>query len=292
MTEWIEGIDAAWSRPTPSQMTAAGKRFIVGYVSHDASKNLTRANCQAYLNAGISVGLVWETTTNRALAGNAAGLADGKEARSQANALGFPADRPIFTAVDFDASHAQLTGPVDDYLTGFAKGVGGFRLAGVYGGIKTVKYVLDEDLMTWGWQTYAWSNGKWDPRAYAQQYRNGVNIAGHDTDLDRTRDLSAFWTKDSDMAGTAITTDNTLTETWNGAIIPPVPGSDAGTAKSSAGTALQLTRNTALTIDEKADKILQLLETSTTQPLPGGITLDDVRRVVREELDKTKLAGA
>ena len=199
---WIEGIDAAWGRPTPAQLAAAGKRFIVGYVSHDAGKNLTAAECAAYLDAGIAVGLVWETTSDRALAGAAAGAADGAEARRQARALGFPDDRPIFTAVDFLASVAQLSGPVHGYLAAFADGVGGTALAGVYGGLDTVRYALNTKLVGWAWQTYAWSHGVWDSRAYARQYRNGVSIAGHDTDLDRAVDLTAFWTKENtDMAG-------------------------------------------------------------------------------------------
>jgi hypothetical protein len=182
----MEGIDAAWSRPTPQQMTAAGKRFIIGYVSRDPAKNLTRDECLAYLAAGIDVGLVWETTSQRALAGRAAGATDGAEARRQAGVLGFPASRPIYTAVDFDASTTDLTNSVGPYLDAFANAVGGRQLAGVYGGIRTVAYALDHQLVGYGWQTYAWSNGRWDPRAQLQQYRNGVQIAGHDTDLDRS----------------------------------------------------------------------------------------------------------
>jgi hypothetical protein len=202
VTAWIEGIDAAWGRPTPAQLVAAGKHFIVGYVSHDPAKNLTRAECAAYLDAGIAVGLVWETTSDRALAGALPGADDGREARRQATALGFPLDRPIFVAVDFDATAAQLAAQVGPYLLAFGTTVGGASLAGVYGGLKTVRYALDHKLVGWGWQTYAWSRGVWDARAYARQYRNGVRIAGHDTDLDRAVSLAALWTKEStDMAG-------------------------------------------------------------------------------------------
>jgi hypothetical protein len=58
----VEGIDAAWDRPTVGQLVAAGKHFMVGYVSRDPSKNITKAECDAALAAGIDVCLVWETT--------------------------------------------------------------------------------------------------------------------------------------------------------------------------------------------------------------------------------------
>lgn len=201
----IEGIDAAWGRPTPAQLTAAGKHFIIGYVSHDAAKNLSKANCAAYLAAGIAVGLVWETTSDRALYGAKAGGLDGRQARDQARALGFPDRLPIFAAVDFLASVAQLAGPVREYLAAFAAGVGGVDLAGVYGGLDTVRYALNTKLVDWGWQTYAWSGGRWDERAQVRQYRNGVHIAGHDTDLDRATSLAAFWTAEKEITDMPIT---------------------------------------------------------------------------------------
>lgn len=280
---WIEGIDAAWSRPTPAQMLAADKHFIVGYVSHDSSKNLTKSECQAYLDAGISVGLVWETTEDRALSGQVGGTADGREARKQANALGFPADKPIFTAVDFQATTSQLAGPIASYLIAFAKEVGGKDLAGVYGGLKTVRYCLNNNLVGWGWQTYAWSmvNGSvvWDSRAYAQQYRNGVHIAGHDTDLDRAKDLTGLWTKENPDMADPIDTDNIHAEVWNHGDIPP-PKNATKPDKVSAGTALQDARDTAYRIEN-------LLKSSP--PADGNLVvvdLDTLRQIVSEEVAK------
>jgi len=278
---WIEGIDAAWGRPTPAQLVAAGKHFIVGYVSHDPDKNLTRAECAAYLDAGIAVGLVWETTTERALSGEAAGAADGREARKQARALGFPDDRPIFTAVDFLASVGQLAGPVRQYLIAFADSVGGMALAGVYGGIDTVRYALNTKIVGWGWQTYAWSGGQWDTRAYARQYHNGVSIAGHDTDLDRAVDLTALWTKEgTDM--TAPTPEQNAHELmaelqsngkgWTGKTGTSA-GTDLGDGADAARNALaQSKANAALLAEIKAT--LAGLPAAVVAALPpvGGVT--------------------
>lgn len=208
----VEGIDAAWDRPTTGQMVAAGKHFIVGYVSRDKSKNITKAECVAAHAAGIAVCLVWETTSTRALSSTSGGMVDGKEARRQATALGFPATRPIYVAVDFDATAAELLTAVGPYLRVF----GPTALVGVYGGLRTVKYALDHQFAAYGWQTYAWSQDshhvvQWDPRAQARQYSNGVHIAGHDTDLDRAvaTDFGQWPAPDTDegddMAGLLVT---------------------------------------------------------------------------------------
>lgn len=226
----VQGIDAAWGRPTPQELVAAGKYFIVGYVSHDPAKNLTAHECQAYLGADVAVGLVWETTARRANDGAAAGRADGTEARRQAGVLGFPADRLIYTAVDFDATADDLANRVGPYLRGFASTVGGVDLAGVYGGLRTVSYALDHGLVGHGWQTYAWSHGQWDTRAQLQQYRNGVPIAGHDTDLDRAADLAAFWTRESDM---------TITDADAQKIASTLLGTKLGKSDITVGVALQ-----------------------------------------------------
>lgn len=281
MSTWIEGIDAAWSRPTPAQLVAAGKRFIVGYVSHDPAKNLTAPECLAYLDAGIAVGLVWETTSDRALAGAAAGTADGADARRQARALGFPDDRPIFTAVDFPATAAQLATSVRAYLAAFAAAVDGTALAGVYGGLDTVRYALDNRLVGWGWQTYAWSHGVWDPRAYAQQYRNGVSIAGHDTDLDRAVSLAALWTKESTM--TAPTADDNANELMHGTDKDgkgwtgrkdPITGK-AITAGTDIATGMQAARD-ALAQSKANAEALARIEAKLSAPSSGVTVGGDV----------------
>lgn len=328
MTTWIEGIDAAWGRPTPAQLTAAGKHFIVGYVSHDPAKNLSRDECRAYLDAGIAVGLVWETTATRALSGALAGADDGREARRQAAALGFPLARPIFVAVDFDATAAQLAAQVGPYLLAFGTTVGGVALAGVYGGLAVVRYALDHKLVGWGWQTYAWStagttvarmradphNIGWDTRAYAQQYHNGVSIAGHDTDLDRAMDLTGLWTKEgTDM--TAPTAQDNAHELMtglqaNGAGWTGKPRVSAGTdlgdgadaaraAKvTGAANATALAALKAAVIEVKtdvADIAVTVKDIQEKLAAAGGGTVDvaalaeALRPVVAEELARLQL---
>lgn len=95
-----------------------------------------------------------------------------------------PAGRPIFFAVDFDASSGQEAA-ISTYLDGAAS-VLGKAGTGVYGGYTVVKHALDGDHCRWAWQTYAWSGGKWDTRAQLQQYSNDHVIGGVGLDYDRS----------------------------------------------------------------------------------------------------------
>jgi hypothetical protein len=51
--------------------------------------------------------------------------------------------------------------------------------------LRQVGAMFDAGLVAFGWQTYAWSHGHWDPRAQLQQYRNDQFIGGVSVDFDR-----------------------------------------------------------------------------------------------------------
>ena len=53
---------------------------------------------------------------------------------------------------------------------------------GVYGGYYIVDELFNEGLVTFGWQTYAWSGGEWDSRAQLRQTDNGVDDDQLDAD--------------------------------------------------------------------------------------------------------------
>lgn len=178
----IAGCDYAWSVPPISAMKAAGIGFAVRYLSTDASKNLSASERDSLHAAGISIVLVWETTGVEALGGYNQGMADAAAARKQATALGFPTALPIYYAVDFNQTASQ-TQTVLDYLHGCSDAEGSKLLVGVYGGYASVSSALDAGF-GWGWQTYAWSNGKWDNRAVLRQTHNDQQLGGADVDLD------------------------------------------------------------------------------------------------------------
>lgn len=171
----IPGVDYAWSHPGGAALHAAGKQFAARYLSHDATKNLTRTEANDLAAHGIWSVVVWETTAQRAGAGRAAGIADAQEAARQATAAGMPGGRPIYFAVDYDATPSA----VDAYFQGVGSVLGAARV-GVYGGYAVVKHCLDTGLARWAWQTPAWSGGKWEARAHirqgAQTRINGVSV--------------------------------------------------------------------------------------------------------------------
>jgi hypothetical protein len=162
-----EGVDYAWERPGGAALQRAGKTFAARYLSNDSKKNISRAEADDLAAHGVSSVVVWESTAARPLSGRAAGISDAKAAVTQATAAGMPPSRPVYFAVDFDATKGQLPA-VMAYLDGAASVLGRER-TGVYGGIDVVKAALDGRHVRWAWQTRAWSEGHWDPRAHIRQ---------------------------------------------------------------------------------------------------------------------------
>ena len=160
MTVTALGVDYSWGRPDLAALAKAGKAFVCRYLSRDGSgKNLTAAEAAKLSAAGLSIVVVWEDGKDRALAGRAAGARDAREAARQAEVCGMPGGRPIYFAVDFDATAGQLP-EVLAYLDGAASVLGRGRV-GVYGGIRTVAAALDGGHAALAWQTYAWSGGQY-----------------------------------------------------------------------------------------------------------------------------------
>jgi hypothetical protein len=174
------GVDYSDARPSPATLVADGYTFVVRYLSHDSEKNLTHAEAQALIAAGLDVVSNWEAGAENALGGYAQGVADAQDANAQATADGAPPTRPIYFSVDFDASAAQQ-GTLNDYFNGVASVIGRAR-TGAYAGFSQIGRLFDAGEITWGWQAYAWSYGNWDSRAQMRQIQN--NIDGGCCDLD------------------------------------------------------------------------------------------------------------
>lgn len=143
-------IDYAWQHPDPAAIKADGYDVVMRYLSHDSSKDLTAAEAVALHSAGLSIGLVWETTARRAADGFNAGVADAREANARADELGFPKGCPLFYAVDYDAEPSVASA----YFNGIATVAG--RPIGVYGSYRVVEQMLSEHAL-YGWQATAWS---------------------------------------------------------------------------------------------------------------------------------------
>lgn len=167
-------VDYSFARPAPSTIKRAGYRGVLRYLGGSASKQLTKAEAASLHAQGLAIGLVYESSADRARQGRNAGIADAKTARSKAAALGYPSGCPLFLAVDFDATPAQVA----SYFDG-AKSVLGKR-AGIYGGRKVMTVDVD-----WKWQTAAWSGGILSPEAHLFQrvHPEGKMPAGCDENV-------------------------------------------------------------------------------------------------------------
>lgn len=178
------GIDEDWSRLTPAQVLAAGKTWVMGYVSENTTgKNITTGEIRAYLAAGVDVLLGYEYAIDAAEGGMARGVRDAGIAIAQAKAHGYPQGCAIAFAVDKDETGHR------DQVVAYARAftaachAAGYRSM-VYGGLQTVQWCADAGAADLFWQTYAWSHEQWEPRADVRQYQNGVVINGKSVDFD------------------------------------------------------------------------------------------------------------
>ncbi len=155
--------------------------YKIDEVATQQGKVLTPGEAMALTSHGIALVSNWEWSANRAVQGHDAGVWDAGTAAKIHLACGGPPDKPIYFSVDFDA-----TGPdVANYFKGIASAIGLHRTAG-YGSYRVLKYLFDNGLIIYGWQTYAWSGGVWEPRAHIQQYENNMSLAGHSVDYNRS----------------------------------------------------------------------------------------------------------
>jgi Rv2525c-like, glycoside hydrolase-like domain len=182
-----KGCDYSSARPDPVCLHRLGIRFAVRYTSIGPNpKNMSAAEVRGLLAAGIALATVFEEEAGHMLRGRAAGVAAAKASRDLAGACGMPAGRPHYFALDIDPR--PLRGPqweqAKAYLDGAAS-VLGRSAVGVYGGFLAIENLVPR-WAPWGWQTVAWSDGKWSAKAHLQQYEIEVTHCGGAIDLNRT----------------------------------------------------------------------------------------------------------
>ncbi|HET6914580.1 MAG TPA: DUF1906 domain-containing protein [Acidimicrobiales bacterium] len=161
MTAQTLAVDYSFARPSLADIKAAGYVAVGRYLGADTSKCISRDEARRIHRKGLGIFLVFENAANRALGGKTAGVVDAHAAVNQANAVGLPKNCPIFFAVDFDTTAAQ----VRPYFEGVFSVLG--DRSGVYGGIKVTEGL--RDMIAYRWQTAAWSAGQVDPNAHLYQ---------------------------------------------------------------------------------------------------------------------------
>jgi hypothetical protein len=176
------GVDYSFARPSPGSLRGAGFTFAVRYLSDYPQKNISRAEADALEAAGIDVVANWEGDGHQEiLDGWTGGVHAATVGAAEAAAAGMPSNRPIYFSIDFDAQPYQQ-GAVNAFMDGAASVIGRARV-GAYGSYGVISRLFDAGKITFGWQTYAWSYGAWDPRAALRQIQNdGACGGGCDVD--------------------------------------------------------------------------------------------------------------
>jgi hypothetical protein len=174
----IPGVDYSYSRPDLSELVRLGKRFVVRYVSRDPHKCITRTEAQAIAAHKLQLVLVFEDAGNRALGSKADGRADAEFASRVIASLGEGHPQVCYWAVDFDT--AGNPGVTDRYASGWASWPK--ARTGPYGSYEIVEHHRRRGF-GYGWQTNAWSYGRWSPLAQLRQHAPGMTLAGGSVDL-------------------------------------------------------------------------------------------------------------
>jgi glycoside hydrolase-like protein len=181
------GCDYSWDHPDLDCMKKQGAEFIVRYGSRDQSKNLTKPELDSALSKGYSVAVVWQEGKTQMLRGYSGGQTDARDAVALFDNLGLKGI-PIYFSCDQDfepCSSADKT-KIDDYCNGAKSIVGKSRMGG-YGDDSFCKRQFDAGRITYGWQTYAWSESNWEQRCQLRQVQNNVSVCSGTIDWDESR---------------------------------------------------------------------------------------------------------
>lgn len=158
-----DGVDVAGdSRPILNCLSAANYEFVARYFAFHTQipgKILTRAEAEAISAAGLRIVTVWENGSpeDPSYFSHDKGVSDGGGAYQAALALGQPAGTPIYFAVDYDASQADINAPIAAYFQGVndafaATGAGSPAYSiGVYGSGLVCSSIMAASFATKSW---------------------------------------------------------------------------------------------------------------------------------------------
>jgi len=237
----MRGADyaAGWKPGFGKSLKAAGYGFVMRYLGGSPSKDITKAEAADLLGAGVSIGLVYESTANRMLGGRTAGVADAIAAKAQAAAVGAPASVSIYFAADFDVQPSQMAACMA-YMDGAASVLTAPR-TGIYGGYAVVNAAKGHNKAFRLWQTFAWSGGK---VLFGLDLYQGhqSTVAGVTVDTNTSYTDAGLWSKGgSDMtkAETQKLIDDTLAAVTGGRVFEFAAGAfdhENGATKPATNT--------------------------------------------------------
>lgn len=182
----ISGIDYAGGRPSGADVAAAGYGFACRYMSDGGDELPGKLLLPEEVNDlhanGISIVLNWETTGDTARGGFQAGVNDAQGAVATGRAVNSPVGSAVYFSIDWDASPDDQNA-INDYFRGI-NSVIGVAATGVYGSYYVVQRCLDAGVVSWAWQTQAWSGGLRDPRVNILQNNDASYVYVGDVECD------------------------------------------------------------------------------------------------------------
>jgi len=196
---WV--ADYSLARPWPLPGYSGVVRYILD--GSMVGKGITKAEFDLLLSRGMSVALVMETGTQPALRGTPGGSADARAAFAAADAIGWPANRPIYFVAEDPTRLSTAQWPtVAAYFAGVASVVPPARI-GAYGSAALVDWLIGRGQATYGWAVQTW--GLLTPRIHLQQMYNPIpgapsNLGGT---VDPNQTLIADWGQHPAPAPTA-----------------------------------------------------------------------------------------
>lgn len=193
------GIDASVNCTVKAfDLQANGIEFVCRYYANSGKKILSRSEALALSQAGLNIVVVWEDgyPTKGSYFSYAKGVDDGSSAYHDALVIGQPIDSPIYFAVDYDASPADVSGGICDYFRGVATGFaasGGTdeqtHPIGVYGSGATCSFLLARNLVTFTWLSQSTGfRGSKDFAAWNIKQGPDQQMVGIDVDFDESTD--------------------------------------------------------------------------------------------------------
>jgi peptidoglycan hydrolase-like protein with peptidoglycan-binding domain len=137
------------------QISAQGMKFVARYYSDNRAKAVTLQEAQALSSEGLAIVAVFENYNNSAgRFSTATGQAHAATALRLATANGQPGGTAIYFAVDYDATLADLQGPIAAYFsaikTAFDVAAKQYAIA-VYGSGLTCRVILDSGIAKFSW---------------------------------------------------------------------------------------------------------------------------------------------
>ena len=156
----LTGVKAAFELTQHAiSIKQQGIDFAIRYYSHSAAKNLSLAEARALTDAGIQIGVVWETIGAHLHSfSRAQGMADGACAYLMAQSgITQPSGSAIYFEVDCNPNSDDIAGPITRYFEGINQAFKAARPGepvyqiGVYGSAACCAAIVGSGLATLSW---------------------------------------------------------------------------------------------------------------------------------------------